>query len=78
MFLLDLVIDLKAKRETVWHRGNFVDRRITFKPNLFLGRKTTLLRVAGNYGQFEPFSEIFDSITIRSFAKLDIQVRYIS
>ena len=51
MFLLELVIDhnsrmilfiddLKAERETVWHCTNFVDGRITFKPNLFLGRKT--------------------------------------
>ena len=42
MFLFD---DCKAECETVWHWVNFVDGRITFIPNLFLGRKT-LLRVA--------------------------------
>ena len=40
-----LIEDFKAERETVWHCVNFVDGRITFKPNLFFGRKT-LLRVA--------------------------------
>ena len=40
-----LIEDFKAERETVWHCVNFVDERITFKPNLFFGRKT-LLRVA--------------------------------
>ena len=74
MFLLELVIDhnsrtlsfiddLKAERETVWHCMNFVDGRITFKPNLFLGR-TTLLRIA-DMGSSSHFRKYFLAIQSR-------------
>ena len=72
MFLLELVIDhnsrtfsfiddLKAEREAVWHCMNFVDGRITFKPNFFWE----------NDEQFEPFLEIFFGNTIQSVAYPD-------
>ena len=74
MFLLELVTDhnsrmflfiddLKAERETVWHCTNFVDGRITFKPNLFLGGKT-LLRVA-DMGSSSHFRKYFVAMQSR-------------
>ena len=48
----------KLDRETVWHWVNFVDGRMTFKPNLFRGRNT-LLRVAeiGSSSHFRIYLE---------------------
>ena len=48
----------KLDRETVWHWVNFVDGRMTFKPNLFRGRNTSL-RVAeiGSSSHFRIYLE---------------------
>ena len=60
--MLSLFDGFKAERETVWHCVNFVDRRITFKPNLFLGKKT-LLRVAdiGSSSHFRIYLVVIQS-----------------
>ena len=43
--MFSFIDDFNAARETVWHCVNFVEGRMTFKPNLLYGR-STLLSVA--------------------------------